>query len=133
LIGFIFFVISYGRLGEDVEAKKLAEKVRILCWIMTNPENHEKKALHVKATWGPRCNILLFMSSKSGKSVMHIAAVICSVGRLLSDFSFVESVPCGGGIEYLHRSPGGYKYGDLALQAGGVSKIGTIQTRAGLR
>jgi hypothetical protein len=46
--------------------------------------------------------------------------------------------PCGGGLEYLHPSPesrkrrqkgtpvpggklGGYKYGDLALQVGGVS------------
>jgi hypothetical protein len=57
------------------------------------------------------------------------------------------SIPCGGGIEYLHRSPasrkrrqkgnpvpggmghpvpGGYKYGDMALQVGGVSRIGTI-------
>jgi hypothetical protein len=40
-----------------------------------------------------------------------------------------------------HPVPGGYKYGDLALQVGGVSRIGTIkyglesrgtQTRAGL-
>jgi hypothetical protein len=56
---------------------------------------------------------------------------------------------CGGGIEYLHRIPasrkrrqkrnpvpggiseppvpGGYKYGDLVLQVGGVSIIGTIK------
>jgi hypothetical protein len=63
-----------------VEAKKLAEKVRVLCWIMTNPKNHEKKAIHVKATWGPRCNILLFMSSENGKSVTHVATVNCSMG-----------------------------------------------------
>jgi hypothetical protein len=45
-------------------------------------------------------------------------------------------IPCGGGIEYLHRTPaslkgnpmpGGYKYGDLALQVGGFSRIGTIK------
>jgi hypothetical protein len=46
------------------------------------------------------------------------------------------------GVYLAHPAPGGYKYGDLALQVGGVSRIGTIkyglesrgtQTRAGLR
>jgi hypothetical protein len=49
------------------------------------------------------------------------------------------SVPCGGGLEYLHRSlasrkryldhtvSGGYKYGGLALQVRGVSRIGTLK------
>jgi hypothetical protein len=85
LLVWFFLLFSYARLGEDAEAKKLAEKVRILCWIMTNPENHEKKAVHVKATWGPRCNILLFMSSTNGKSVTHVAAVNCSMGRFLTN------------------------------------------------
>jgi hypothetical protein len=60
----------------------------------------------------------------------------------------IKVLPCGGGIEYLHRSPTnrkrrrkgnlvpggisgppcswGYKHGDLALKVEGVSRIGTI-------
>ncbi|XP_064612313.1 glycoprotein-N-acetylgalactosamine 3-beta-galactosyltransferase 1-like [Liolophura sinensis] len=47
----------------DTEAKLLEKTVRVLCWIMTGPKNLDKKAIHVKNTWGRRCNILLFMSS----------------------------------------------------------------------
>ncbi|XP_063233285.1 glycoprotein-N-acetylgalactosamine 3-beta-galactosyltransferase 1-like [Bacillus rossius redtenbacheri] len=58
---------------EDLVARQLARKVRVLCWVMTSPSNHEKKARHVKATWGRRCNVLLFMSSSNDSSLPSVA------------------------------------------------------------
>lgn len=50
--------------GEDsTVADALYKQVRILCWVMTGPNNLQKKARHVKATWSRHCNIVVFMSS----------------------------------------------------------------------
>uniref|UniRef100_A0A3Q3MWH3 Core 1 synthase, glycoprotein-N-acetylgalactosamine 3-beta-galactosyltransferase 1, like b n=1 Tax=Labrus bergylta TaxID=56723 RepID=A0A3Q3MWH3_9LABR len=50
--------------GEDGHmADELYKKVRILCWVMTAPNNLEKKTRHVKSTWSRHCNIVIFMSS----------------------------------------------------------------------
>ncbi|XP_045169285.1 glycoprotein-N-acetylgalactosamine 3-beta-galactosyltransferase 1-like [Mercenaria mercenaria] len=57
------------REASDAVAKMLFDKVRVLCWVMTNPSNHATKAKHVKATWGKRCNILVFMSTSKDSSL----------------------------------------------------------------
>ena len=36
---------------------------------MTQPANHKVKCEQVKATWGKRCDILLFMSTQEGNSL----------------------------------------------------------------
>ncbi|XP_025020267.1 glycoprotein-N-acetylgalactosamine 3-beta-galactosyltransferase 1-A-like [Python bivittatus] len=53
---------------ESSVANELYDKVRILCWVMTAPQNLEKKACHVKATWSRHCNMAIFMSSVEDKN-----------------------------------------------------------------
>lgn len=50
--------------GDDSRvADALHEKVRVLCWVMTGPNNLQSKTRHVRATWTRHCNLVLFMSS----------------------------------------------------------------------
>jgi len=58
--------------GEATLANEMAKKIRVACWIMTMPENHDKKAKHVKATWGRRCNVLVFISSEADPNLPSI-------------------------------------------------------------
>ncbi|XP_075151388.1 glycoprotein-N-acetylgalactosamine 3-beta-galactosyltransferase 1-like isoform X2 [Haematobia irritans] len=53
-------------------ADRLYDEVKILCLILTSPANHQKKAIHVKNTWGSRCNKLLFMSSEEDETLSAI-------------------------------------------------------------
>ncbi|XP_037031365.1 glycoprotein-N-acetylgalactosamine 3-beta-galactosyltransferase 1 [Bradysia coprophila] len=59
-------------LENSTVADQLFNEVKILCWIMTNPSNHQKKAKHVLKTWGSRCNKLLFMSSAKDAEINAI-------------------------------------------------------------
>ncbi|XP_054287746.1 glycoprotein-N-acetylgalactosamine 3-beta-galactosyltransferase 1-like [Macrosteles quadrilineatus] len=58
---------------EDLVAKELERRVRVLCWVLTSPSNHETRAKHVKATWGKRCNILVFVSTANDTTLGAIA------------------------------------------------------------
>ncbi|KAL7041675.1 hypothetical protein ACKWTF_000849 [Chironomus riparius] len=53
-------------------ADELTRDVRVLCWVLTMPENHKKKAIHVKNTWGKRCTKLLFMSTTADSNLNTI-------------------------------------------------------------
>jgi glycoprotein-N-acetylgalactosamine 3-beta-galactosyltransferase len=50
-------------LYDETLADVLFQKVRIVCLVMTMPKNHEERAQHIKATWGRRCNKLVFFST----------------------------------------------------------------------
>ncbi|XP_060086206.1 glycoprotein-N-acetylgalactosamine 3-beta-galactosyltransferase 1-like [Ylistrum balloti] len=54
---------SHFHKDNDKVAKDLEKKIRVLCWVMTSPQNLDKKAIHVKRTWAKRCNVLVFISS----------------------------------------------------------------------
>ena len=65
-------LLEFSVKGEATLAEEMSRKVRVACWIMTMPENHDKKAKHVKATWGRRCNVLVFMSTEAGKNAFYL-------------------------------------------------------------
>lgn len=46
-----------------LNSTELFDKVKILCLVLTSEPNHKKRAIHVKNTWGPRCNKLIFVSN----------------------------------------------------------------------
>jgi epoxyqueuosine reductase QueG len=56
-------LIRFGVQYDTSLADNLYNEVKILCMVMTYPANHDTKAVHVRRTWGRRCNKLLFMTS----------------------------------------------------------------------
>ncbi|KAH9492474.1 Glycoprotein-N-acetylgalactosamine 3-beta-galactosyltransferase 1 [Bulinus truncatus] len=57
-----------GHDDDDTIAKRLFKKIRIVCWIMTTPDNLQERAIHVQRTWAKRCNVILYMSSAANSS-----------------------------------------------------------------
>ncbi|XP_059482339.1 glycoprotein-N-acetylgalactosamine 3-beta-galactosyltransferase 1-like [Neocloeon triangulifer] len=40
----------------------LASRIRVLCFVMTHPNNHNSKAQYIRYSWGRHCNRLVFIS-----------------------------------------------------------------------
>lgn len=67
---------SYRAVPGKEEPPVPADRLRIVCWIMTSPANLRTKAAAVNETWLKRCDVGLFMSSAthSDPAVIKIAS-----------------------------------------------------------
>lgn len=59
--------------------------VRVLCWVMTHPANHETRARAILHTWGPRCDRLLFMSSAADPVLQTVVLSLSGANETRED------------------------------------------------
>ena len=70
---FLFNKSQQNAETKDILKDDLFNEVKILCWIMISPKYHLTRGVHIKKTWGRKCNKLLFMSSEHDPVIDSIA------------------------------------------------------------
>ncbi len=58
-ISLIIYSLDNSALSDEVY-----KNVRVFCWIMSKKNNTYTKAIHVNATWAPRCNGYAFVTAE---------------------------------------------------------------------
>ena len=61
-------------IEKEANATKLSEDIRILCLVMTHPNNHKTKAHQVYRTWGKRCTYVEFLTTESDPEIPTIVS-----------------------------------------------------------
>lgn len=56
-------ILNARRGLQEPLAMRLEREVRVACVVMTSPEHHKSRAVHIQRTWGKRCNRIYFMST----------------------------------------------------------------------
>lgn len=77
----ILMYYTHSAADDYTEAAALNRAVRVLCWVMTTPENHMSKAIHIQATWGRRCTKLLFVTEMDDTGALSVVRVDVQTGR----------------------------------------------------
>jgi len=72
---------GYNKMADLLNVKHSPAEPRILCWVLTSPANHKRRATHVHETCarGRRCDRLLFMTTRAdpqldGAVVLNLTA-----------------------------------------------------------
>ncbi len=56
--------------------ERAASVPRILCWVMCDPDDLEKRVRHVKNTWAAHCDVTLYMSSQRNDTFPTIGLAV---------------------------------------------------------
>ncbi|VDD97294.1 unnamed protein product [Enterobius vermicularis] len=65
-----YIIFHYECFGyESALSRVLYKNVRVFCWIMTSLNNTFTRAIHVNATWAPRCNKYVFITSEESSGL----------------------------------------------------------------